>query len=53
MNEWGFKELKVKQKISGTFCSDKGADAYFALHSIMSTAHKNKKPELEVLLAML
>lgn len=32
---------------------DNGADAYFALHSIMDAAHKNKQPELEALLAIL
>jgi len=52
-SERGFRKLKVKQKISGTFRSDSGADAYFALHSIMDTAHKNKMPQLDALLAIL
>lgn len=52
-SERGFRKLKVKQKISGTFRSDTGADAYFALHSIMDTAHKNKQSELDALLAFI
>lgn len=52
-SERGFRKLKVKQKISGTFRSDTGADAYFTLHSIMDTAHKNKQPELDALLAFI
>ncbi|MFT4073845.1 MAG: IS66 family transposase [Dysgonamonadaceae bacterium] len=52
-SERGFRKLKVKQKVSGTFRSDNGADAYFALHSIMDTAHKNKQLELDAIRAML
>ena len=52
-SERGFRKLKVKQKISGTFRSDRGADAYFALHSVMDTAHKNRQPELQAILAIL
>ncbi len=52
-SERGFRKLKVKQKISGTFRSDTGADAYFALHSIMDTAHKNKQPEMDAILAFI
>lgn len=52
-SERGFRKLKIKQKISGTFRSDTGADAYFALHSIMDTAHKNKLSELDALLAFI
>jgi transposase len=52
-SERGCRKLKVKQKVSGTFRSDSGADAYFALHSIMDTAHKNKKSQLDALLAIL
>ena len=52
-SERGFRKLKVKQKVCGAFRSDSGADAYFVLHSIMDTAHKNKQPELEAILAML
>ena len=32
-SERGIRKLKVKQKISGTFRSDTGADAFFAIHS--------------------
>jgi transposase len=52
-SERGFRKLKVKQKISGTFRSEHGADAFFDLHSIFDTAHKNKQPELDAILAFL
>jgi len=51
--EPGLRKLKVKQKMSGTFRSHTGADAYFDLHSIMDTAHKNKQSELNALLAFI
>lgn len=37
-SERGIRKLKIKQKISGTFRSDKGADAFMAVHSITDTA---------------
>ena len=45
-SERGIRKLKIKQKISGTFRSDKGADAFFAIHSIADTAWKNKQSQL-------
>lgn len=45
-SERGIRKLKVKQKISGTFRSDNGADAFFAIHSIADTAWKNKQSQL-------
>lgn len=51
-SERGFRKLKVKNKISGTFRSDDGADAFFSLHSIIETATKHKQPALETLLAI-
>ena len=43
----------VKQKISGTFRSDNGADAFFAIHSIADTARKNKQSQLEAISTIL
>lgn len=51
-SERGFRKLKVKQKISGTFRSDQGADTFMALHSISDTAWKNKQSPYDALLAI-
>lgn len=52
-SERGIRKLKVKQKISGTFRSDIGADAFFAIHSIADTAWKNKLSPLASIQAIL
>lgn len=39
-SERGIRKLKIKQKVSGTFRSDNGADAFFSIHSIADTAWK-------------
>lgn len=52
-SERGIRKLKVKQKISGTFRSDTGADAFFAIHSIADTAWKNKQSQLEAIATIL
>ncbi|GHV28234.1 hypothetical protein FACS1894176_10700 [Bacteroidia bacterium] len=36
------RPLKVKQKVSGGFRSNKGAAAYAVIHSIADTARKNQ-----------
>lgn len=51
-SERGFRKLKVKNKISGTFRSNDGADAFFSLHSIVETAAKHEQPLLDGLLAL-
>lgn len=48
-SERGIRKLKVKQKISGTFRSDAGADAFFALHSIADTAWKNNQSQFNAI----
>ena len=48
-SERGIRKLKIKQKISGTFRSDNGADAFFAIHSIADTAWKNNHSQLEAI----
>ncbi|MFV0345366.1 MAG: transposase [Bacteroidales bacterium] len=52
-SERGIRKLKIKQKISGTFRSDKGADAFMALHSITDTAWKNNQSQQGAIIAML
>lgn len=51
-SERGIRKLKVKQKISGCFRSDIGADAFHALHSIADTAWKNGQSPLNAILAL-
>lgn len=51
-NERGIRKLKIKQKIRGTFRSDKGADAFMALHSVDDIAWKNKQSPFNALLAL-
>ena len=48
-SERGIRKLKIKQKISGTFRSDSGADAFFAIHSIADSAWKNKQSQLNAI----
>lgn len=52
-SERGIRKLKIKQKISGTFRSDDGADAFMALHSITDTAWKNDQSPFDAILAVL
>lgn len=52
-SERGIRKLKIKQKISGTFRSDQGADAFMTLHSITDTAWKNKQSPFDAILAIL
>ena len=52
-SERGIRKLKIKQKISGTFRADKGADAFFAIHSIVDTAWKNKQSQLQAISTIL
>lgn len=51
-SERGIRKLKIKQKISGCFRSDTGADAFHALHSITDTAWKNRQSPLDAILAL-
>ena len=51
-SELGIRKLKVKQKISGCFRSDTGADAFHAIHSITDTAWKNNQSPLDAILAL-
>lgn len=51
-SERGIRKLKIKQKISGCFRSETGADAFHALHSIADTAWKNNRSPFEAILAL-
>jgi len=51
-SERGFRKIKIKQKISGTFRSDICAEAFMDLHSILDTAWKNKQNQLSAILAL-
>ncbi|MDR0574435.1 MAG: IS66 family transposase, partial [Tannerella sp.] len=46
------RPLKVKQKVSGMFKSDDGADAFCQLHSIVHTAGKNNQDPFLALIAV-
>ncbi len=52
-SERGIRKLKIKQKISGTFRSDNGADTFFAIHSISDTARKNGQSQLHAIQTIL
>ena len=48
-SERSIRPVKVKQKVSGCFRTDKGAMAYAVLHSITDTARKNdRSPWMEL-----
>ncbi len=47
--ERDIRPIKVQQKISGTFRTQKGADNYLGIMSIISTLNKQKMPVLESL----
>lgn len=51
-SERSVRPLKVKQKVSGMFKSDNGADAFCVLHSIVDTAKKNKQDTFRALIAV-
>ena len=46
------RPLKVKQKVSGMFKSEQGADAFSQLYSIVDTARKNKQDPFLALIAV-
>ena len=51
-SEGGIRILKVKQKRSGGFRSDQGAEDFMAIHSVADTAKKNKFSRWDAVLAL-
>jgi hypothetical protein len=51
-SERGVRNIKVKQKVSGCFRTDDGADIYMKLHSLTDTAKKNGSSRFNVLLTL-
>jgi len=50
--ERAVRNLKVKQKVSGMFKSQQGANAYCQIHSIAQTAKKNNQNPFLAILAV-
>jgi len=51
-SERAIRKIKVKQKISGCFRTDDGADIFMKIHSLVETAKKNGNSKYNVLLAV-
>jgi transposase len=51
-SERSIRPLKVKQKVSGMFKSEDGANAFCQLHSIVDTARKNNQDAFRALIAV-
>ena len=51
-SERGVRKIKVKQKVSGCFRTDSGADDSAKLHSIVETAMKNGNSKFNAILAV-
>ena len=50
--ERGVRKIKIKQKVSGCFRTDSGADDFAKLHSIAETAMKNGNSKFNAILAV-
>ena len=50
-SERGVRKIKIKQKVSGCFRTDRGADDFAKLHSIAETAMKNGNSKFYAILA--
>ena len=52
-SERGIRKIKVKQKVSGCFRTDDGADIFAKIHSIAETAKKNGNSKFEAILGIM
>lgn len=50
--ERGVRKIKIKQKVSGCFRTDEGADDFAKLRSIAETAMKNGNSKFNAILAV-
>lgn len=51
-SERGVRKIKIKQKVSGCFRTDNGADDFAKLHSIAETTMKNGNSKFNAILAV-
>jgi len=51
-SERGVRKIKIKQKVSGCFRTDSGADDFAKIHSIAETAMKNGNSKFNAILAV-
>ena len=51
-SERGVRKIKIKQKVSGCFRTDGGANDFAKIHSIAETAMKNRKSKYNAILAV-
>lgn len=52
-SERGIRKIKVKQKVSGCFRTEKGANTFMNVHSVAETAKKNGNSKYKAILAVL
>lgn len=52
-SERGIRKIKIKQKVSGCFRTEQGADDFMNIHSVVETAKKNGNSKYNAILAVL
>jgi transposase/uncharacterized coiled-coil protein SlyX len=51
-SEGGIRKIKVKQKVSGCFRTEDGADIFMKIHAVVETAKKNGNSKFDAILAV-